>query len=131
MRHGYRPAGPGDIESNARVHAAHRDPRNVQAQRLRTGPKNFQRSDQRLREDVSERLMFRDDVDSSDVTVEVKDGIVTLDGTVPERWMRYAMDDEAESVLGVREVANRVRVRRPNAESTGRAELMGQTRRFS
>jgi osmotically-inducible protein OsmY len=95
------------------------------------GPKGYQRSDARLREDVSERLMFRDDIDSSDVTVEAKDGLIILEGTVPERWMRYAVDDVAESVMGAKEVQNRVRVQHANVENPERAELMGQVRRMS
>ena len=75
-------------------------------------PKGFKRSDERLKDDIAERLMYRDDVDSSDVSLEVKDGKVTLEGTVPVRWMRYVVDDIAESVMGVEDVENNVRVRR-------------------
>lgn len=94
------------------------------------GPKNFKRSDERLKDDIAERLMYRDDIDSSDVSLEVKDGKVTLEGTVPERWMRYAIDDIAESVLGVQEVENKIRVRRtPDADEV-RAEHMGVSRKL-
>ena len=90
------------------------------------GPKNYRRSDSRLREEIAERLMYHHEVDSSDVTVEVENARVTLDGTVPERWMRYAVDDIAESVVGVEGVDNRVRVHR-TAESV-RAEVLGGQR---
>ncbi len=52
-------------------------------QRYRTGPKGYTRSDDRLREEISERLMMADSIDSSDVSVVVKDAKVTLEGSVP------------------------------------------------
>jgi osmotically-inducible protein OsmY len=94
----------------------------------RSGPKGFRRADDRLLDDIAERLMYADDIDSSDVTVGVKDAKVTLDGTVPERWMRYAVDDIAESVIGVQDVENNVRVRRTEDTSTARAQEMGGER---
>jgi osmotically-inducible protein OsmY len=90
------------------------------------GPKNYRRSDSRLRDEIAERLMYHADIDSSDVTLEVEDAKVTLEGTVPERWMRYAVDDIAESVIGVADVNNRVRVHR-TWESL-RAEALGGER---
>lgn len=106
-----------------------RSPRqHLMDRRAQRGPKTFQRADNRLRDDICERLMYRDDIDPSDVTVTVDGGEVTLDGTVPERWMRYVIDDIAESVLGVQEVENNIRVRRPNSEGNERAQLMGNIR---
>jgi hypothetical protein len=52
-------------------------------------------------------------IDSSDVTVEVADAVVTLQGTVPERYMKHAIEDLADTCLGVKDVDNRVRVERP------------------
>jgi osmotically-inducible protein OsmY len=74
------------------------------------GPKGYRRSDDRLREEVSDRLMEDDRVDASDVEVEVKDGEVTLTGTVPERSMKRRAEDVSEQVLGVRDVMNQIRV---------------------
>jgi hypothetical protein len=76
------------------------------------GPKGYKRSDERLREDISERLMYSTYLDSSDVSVEVADGVVTLEGTVPERSMRHAIEDVADSCPGVRDVDNKIRVQR-------------------
>ena len=50
------------------------------------------------------------DIDSSEVTITVKDGKVTLDGSVPERWMKHSIEDVADRCAGVRDVDNRVRV---------------------
>jgi hypothetical protein len=80
------------------------------------GPKGYKRSDERIREDISERLMHSGEVDSSDVTIEVADGTVTLTGTVPERHMKHAIEDLADSCSGVKDVDNKVRVQRRGSE---------------
>jgi len=89
--------------------------------RYRTGPKGYTRSDDRIREDISERLMLADGIDSSEVTVSVKDGRVSLEGTVPTRGMKHAIEDLADYTAGVTDVDNRIRVEREgqSAASTG------------
>jgi osmotically-inducible protein OsmY len=79
---------------------------------FRRGPKNYRRSDERVAEEIIERLMCAPRIDPSAVTVAVEDGTVTLEGVVPERWMRYAIESLAAMVWGVRDVDNRVRVAR-------------------
>jgi uncharacterized protein (TIGR02284 family) len=89
----------------------------------RRGPKGYKRSDERIREDVCERLMMSD-VDTSEVSVDVRDGTVILEGYVTERRMKYAIEDIAEQALGVADVENNVRVSRQTALTswTGRDE---------
>ncbi|KVE09966.1 BON domain-containing protein [Burkholderia anthina] len=89
------------------------------ALRRRRGPKGYTRSDERIREDVCERLAHALEIDVSDVTVQVTDGRVELDGTVPVRWMKHGIEDLADGCLGVRDVENRVRVRREGEHDTG------------
>jgi osmotically-inducible protein OsmY len=74
------------------------------------GPKGFQRSDDRLRELVSERLADHHDIDASDIEVTVSNGEVTLQGTVDDRRTKRLAEDVAESVSGVRDVHNQLRV---------------------
>jgi hypothetical protein len=68
------------------------------------------RSDARIREDVCERLWRESRVDVSEVAVQVNDGVVTLEGAVPERSMKHAIEDIVASCGGVRDVENRIRV---------------------
>lgn len=75
------------------------------------GPRGYQRSDERIREDVSDRLTDDEIVDASDIDVKVKDCEVTLSGFVQSRRERRRAEDCAESVSGVRHVQNNVRVR--------------------
>jgi osmotically-inducible protein OsmY len=76
----------------------------------RRGPKGYIRSDERIREDLCERLMQSGNLDVSEVEVNVKDGNVRLEGTVPERRMKHAIEDMAENCLGVKDVENQLRV---------------------
>jgi osmotically-inducible protein OsmY len=95
------------------------------------GPKGYKRSDERLKEDISERLMQSDTIDSSEVTIEVADGRVTLQGTVPERYMKHAIEDIADSCSGVQDVDNRIRVQRESGlsgySSTGSTSTSGMS----
>ena len=74
------------------------------------GPKNLSRSDERIREDVSEWLLDDDHIDASDIEVTVANGEVTLSGTVPDRLQRRRAEDIAEGVSGVRHVQNNLRL---------------------
>ncbi len=55
----------------------------------RRGPKNYARSDERLRELICERLIQDLSIDVSDVSVEVQAGRVILEGSVPDRNMKH------------------------------------------
>jgi hypothetical protein len=74
------------------------------------GPKGYQRSDERLREDICERLTDDIHIDASDITLEVSDGEVTMSGTVPDRRTKRAAEDLVEEISGVKQVHNALRV---------------------
>jgi BON domain len=76
------------------------------------GPKNYTRSDDRIREDVCERLTMDHDVDASEIEVNVASGAVTLTGTVDNRHAKRRAEDLAESVAGVTDVQNQIRISR-------------------
>ncbi|WP_422650783.1 BON domain-containing protein [Cupriavidus sp. H18C1] len=78
----------------------------------RTLPKGYRRTDERICDEVCERLAEARDLDVSEVTVEVGSGIVTLSGTVSDRRAKYRVEDIAEEVMGVDEVRNNIRVPR-------------------
>lgn len=74
------------------------------------GPRGYRRSDDRICEDVCDRLTEDPSVDASDVEVHVADGEVTLAGSVESRWEKRRAEDDAMSTSGVRDVVNRLRV---------------------
>lgn len=89
-------------------------------QRMRNrGPRNWQRSDERIREDVCERLSALDDVDVSDVSVSVEQGKVILTGTVGHRADKHRIEDIADDSAGVRDVDNQIRVHRADERGAG------------
>jgi osmotically-inducible protein OsmY len=75
------------------------------------GPKGYQRADNRIHEDVCDRLTYSD-VDAENIEVAVANGEVTLSGTVRDRWDKRHAEDVVEQVSGVRDVHNNIRVRR-------------------
>lgn len=76
------------------------------------GPKNYKRPDERIYDDVNKRLSDDDLVDASDVVVEVHGGDVILAGAVADRPSKRRVENIAESVSGVHNVENRIRVQR-------------------
>ena len=75
------------------------------------GPKGYRRSDERIKEDVNDRLSDDYYLDASDVEVTVSNTEVTLTGTVNNRNDKRRAEDLAESVSGVSNVENRLRVK--------------------
>ncbi|WP_437960489.1 BON domain-containing protein [Sorangium sp. So ce119] len=96
---------------------------------LGRGPKGYRRSDSRILEDICEMLSDRDDIDPSEVTVRVQNCEVTLEGSVNERHHKRIIEQIAESVRGVDDVHNQIRVQRPGATTTATSAIgtMGTT----
>lgn len=83
------------------------------------GPRGYTRSDDRIREDVSDRLTDDAWIDASDIEVGVAGGEVTLSGTVDRRDTKRRAEDIAESVSGVRHVQNNLRLQQQGWSSSG------------
>jgi hypothetical protein len=80
------------------------------------GPRNYQRSDERIREDIEDILMEDPYVDASDIEVEVKQGEVILKGMVENKLTKRRVESLVESVAGVKQTENHLRSRRPGGE---------------
>ena len=86
------------------------------------GPKAYRRSDERIREDVNDRLTDHQYLDASDIDVSVKEGEVTLSGKVFDRTDKRLAEDVAESVTGVKNVQNNLRTDKNwDTDTTARA----------
>ena len=83
------------------------------APKLPSGPKGWQRRDDRIHDDVCARLTEDGYVDASDFEVVVHHGEVALTGGVADRMQRERAIRIAESVRGVIDVISRLRVTRP------------------
>ncbi len=82
------------------------------------GPKGYQRSDERIKELLCERLSEDPDIDPSDVTITVVGGTITLEGTVDSRQTKNAIEDVADQ-FGLQDVQNNLRVQRQGQGQTG------------
>lgn len=74
------------------------------------GPRGYQRPDERIREDVRDRLTEASDLDASEIEVSVEGGVVTVSGTVDSRVAKRRVEDIAESVRGVKDVQNQLKI---------------------
>ncbi|WP_199489465.1 BON domain-containing protein [Pseudotabrizicola alkalilacus] len=83
------------------------------------GPRGYQRSDERIREDVSDRLSDDPRVDASEIDVTVESGEVTLAGEVTSKYAKRYAEDCADAVSGVTHVQNNLRVKRMGTDLTG------------
>ena len=92
--------GDEDAEYRRRMDARHEG----------RGPKGYRRSDERIREDVSDRLTDDPFIDASDIEIEVSNAEVTLSGTVDSRVARRRAEDIAERCSGISHVQNNLRV---------------------
>ena len=89
------------------------------------GPRNYRRSDERIREDVNDQLTDDFYLDASGIDVEVRDGEVILSGSVHSRRAKRLAEEIAEGVSGVTNVENRIRVRREPDELSETGERAG------
>ena len=100
--------------------AAHRRRENDDRQEHRgKGPKGYTRSDERIREDVNERLTDDGMIDASEIEVDVKNGEVLLKGTVKSRQEKRRTEDIIESISGVKDVENHLKVKTENFDKPG------------
>jgi hypothetical protein len=74
------------------------------------GPKGYRRSDDRIREDVSEELFRNPEIDASEIEIQTQNGEVTLTGKVEDRHQKRLAEDIAERVSGVTDVHNQLKV---------------------
>lgn len=75
------------------------------------GPRGYRRQDERITEDINERLTQDHWIDAEDIDVRVSEGEVTLEGTVQDRQAKRLAEDLVERLSGVRNVINHLRVK--------------------
>lgn len=92
------------------------------------GPEGYTRSDERVRDDVHDKLTDDWLLDASRITVSVENGEVTLSGFVDHRRDKRRAEDLVEDVSGVRHVQNNIRVEQGRAQEGSREALAGASR---
>jgi osmotically-inducible protein OsmY len=81
------------------------------------------RLDSDIKRDVEQELRWDADIDSSDIAVAVKDGVVTLGGFVRSYAQKWQAERDAKRVAGVVGVANDIEVRLPAIDQRPDPEL--------
>jgi osmotically-inducible protein OsmY len=76
------------------------------------GPRGYKRSDERILDDINERLSDDPYIDASEIDITVSSGEVILSGTVDSKEAKRRAEDIAEEVGGVANVENQIRVNR-------------------
>ena len=84
------------------------------------GPKNYKRSDDRIRDEINDRLTDDPWVDAIEIETEVKNGEVILSGKVNDKSGKRRAEDIVESVSGVAHVENRLRFESRESSSSQR-----------
>jgi hypothetical protein len=101
-----------------------------EGRRFGAAPRGYQRSDERIREDICDALMRRSELDASDVEIKVSQGEVTLEGNVSDRNEKFLLEQISESIPGVKDVTNSVKVKRQDGQRSMSSESrMGGTQR--
>lgn len=124
--------GGGFMERAARFFGGERD-RDEESHRGR-GPTGYRRSDARISEDVHDRLTEDRHIDASSISVSVKDGEVTLSGTVADRHAKHHAEHIVEDLSGVAHVQNNLRVAdrdRNRGATTNASAPMGENVKLS
>jgi hypothetical protein len=106
---------PFSQERYARSHGnydPYRRPERQPGQHRGNGPQSYTRADERIREDICDRLTDDAEVDARYINVAVDHGVVMLEGSVTDRAMKYDAEECSWAVSGVKDVDNRIRVDR-------------------
>lgn len=74
------------------------------------GPKGYRRSDAAIQEEANDRLTDDPAVDATDIIVAVREGEVSLSGTVTSRDQKRRAEQCVERIRGVHDVINGLRV---------------------
>jgi hypothetical protein len=80
------------------------------------GPRAYRRADDRIRDDVNDRLTDDPWLNAEAIEVSVANGVVTLAGTVASRADKRLADDLAGDAPGVIDVDNRLRIEPDRSE---------------
>jgi len=90
------------------------------------GPRGYRRPDERIEDEAHDRLTDDPWLDASNIEVEVKNGEVTLNGSVDNREAKHRAERLIEDISGVGHVQNNLRVN-PDLTLTGAGRGLGSS----
>ena len=123
-RHAQSGHGRGGVDFSGHAHEPLRSRGVENVDHRGRGPRDYVRSDERIADDVIDRLTDAEAIDATEILVMVENGVVTLTGDVPERHMKHRAEDIVAAARGVRDVRNEIRVDPGNASFGRRGEAI-------
>ena len=90
---------------------------------MATATRVRERTDEQIQRAVLDELRWEPRLEPNEIGVSVKDGIVTLSGTVDSYLKRWAAEEAAHRVVGVKAVANDIEVRLPTSSERTDADI--------
>src|SRR5258708_4587628 len=81
------------------------------------------RSDGDIKRDVEAELRYEPDIDATDITVSVKNGVVALSGFAKSYMQKYTAETVAKRVAGVVGLADEIEVRLPSIDARPDPEI--------
>lgn len=90
------------------------------------GPKGYQRADDRIRDEICERLARDGYIDASGIEVAVAGGVVRLLGSVQQVEDRHAVERVILDVYGVQEVRSELRLERSESQQSAASNDAGE-----
>ncbi len=91
------------------------------------GPKGYKRSDERISDEVNQRLTDDPWLDAGEIDATVSNGEVTLNGKVENREAKHRAEHLVEDLSGVTHVQNNLRVRGYEARVRAEGEASAET----
>jgi osmotically-inducible protein OsmY len=85
------------------------------------GPRGYKRSNERLTEEINEKLTQHPDINAEEIEIKVQNGEVTLTGVVDDRQTKRMVEDIVEEISGVNELHNQLRVNRNRGTQSGQS----------
>lgn len=85
------------------------------------------KTDTQLKGDVEAELKFDSRVNSNEIGVAVKDGVITLAGSVDSYAKRSSAEEATHRVRGVKAVANEIEVHLPSSSERNDADIAAAT----
>jgi hypothetical protein len=124
----------GDYNSgfrNDEDYSQYRENRDDYGQHRGKGPKGYSRTDERIKEDVNDRLTEDGHVDASEIEIDVRNGEVVLKGTVRTKQQKRRTEDIIDRILGVKNVENHLKVDAHSSSSDESRYTNGQREKRS
>jgi len=107
---------PGDIELSSEKNEHKNSYDTKQHSLYLLGIAGPQRSDDRIKKDIYKALERNPEIDSSDIEISIKDGIVALIGTVDNFLMKRESETAAAKVPGVKKLFNHLHIQNTSQE---------------